>query len=310
MAPAAAERPILVVVTGPTASGKSDLAIDIARRFGSDIISADSRQIYRGIPIGTAAPSPRQLAQVRHHFVATLPLDAYYSAAQFEADVMNLLPSLWAKSPVQVMCGGSMMYVDAVLNGIDELPTISPEVRSFAAKLFADEGIEGVTNKLRRLDPDYLTMADPANHRRLVHALEICIEAGVPYSSLRTGSARKRDFDVVKVAIDRPRPEMFHRINCRVDAMMEAGFEAEARAVYHLRHLNSLNTVGFKEMFTFFDGSMDFVTAVERMKKNTRVYAKKQLTWLKRANDTAMLPPDEAFQRTIQLIEQKQQAQK
>ena len=297
-------RNILVVVTGPTASGKTDLAIDLARHYGSDIISADSRQIYRDIPIGTAAPSAEQLRAVRHHFVGILPLDAYYSAAQYEADVMALLPELWEKSPVQVMCGGSMMYIDAVTRGIDLLPTITPEIRSQAARLLDTEGLEAVISRLEALDPEYLATADRANPRRLVHALEISMQAGVPYSSLRTGTVRERPFHIIKVAPEWPRDALFARINRRVDAMMAAGFADEASSVYHLRHLNSLNTVGFKEMFAAFDGTMDFDTAVARMAKNTRVYAKKQLTWLRRAADTVMLNPATALSNTITLIDQ------
>ncbi len=296
------DRKVLVVITGATASGKTALAIEVARRFGSDIISADSRQIYRGIPICTAVPTPGERAAVRHHFIEILDLDDYYSAACFESDVMKLLPELWEKSPVQVMCGGSMMYIDAVTKGLDQLPTISPEIREYAARLLATSGCDAVIDRLRDLDPGYLKTADIANPRRLVHALEICLEAGVPYSSLRTGTVSKRDFHIIKVAVDHPREVLFDRINRRVDAMIDAGLEREARNVYHMRHLNSLNTVGFKEMFAMFDGTMDRETAIARMAKNTRVYAKKQLTWLKRAGDTLMLSPDKAFDTICQLI--------
>ncbi len=276
------EKPILVVITGPTGSGKTDLSIQLAQRLGCDIISADSRQLFRDIPIGTAAPSPQQLASVTHHFVGTLSLDEYYSAARYEEDVMALLPSMWEKSPYAVMCGGSMMYVDAVTRGIDDLPTVSDSVRRHVMNLYEREGIEGIRATLRNLDPDYLAIADPANHRRLIHAIEISLEAGQPYSSLRTGTVKERPFKTIKMMIDYPRETLFDRINRRVDAMIEAGFIEEARRVYPLRHLNSLNTVGYKEMFASFDGTMTLDTAIERMKKNTRVYAKKQLTWLKR----------------------------
>lgn len=296
---------VLVVITGPTASGKTGFAIEIARRYGSDIISADSRQIYRGIPVCTATPTPEQLEKVRHHFVATLDLTEYYSAACFESDVMALMPSLWERSPVQVMCGGSMMYIDAVIHGIDELPTISPEIRQYAASILGTEGREAVIDRLRSLDPVYLLTADLTNPRRLVHALEICLEAGVPYSSLRRGIVRKRDFEIIKVAADLPRETLFDRINRRVDAMIEAGLEQEARRVYPIRYLNSLNTVGLKEMFAVFDGVMDRDTAIARIAKNTRVYAKKQLTWLRRANDTMMLPPDILLEQTCKLINHK-----
>lgn len=296
------EKPLLVVITGPTGSGKTGLSIKLAQRLGCDIISADSRQLFRDIPIGTAAPTPEQLAAVTHHFVATLALDQYYSAARYEEDVMKLLPQLWEKSPYAVMCGGSMMYVDAVTRGIDDLPTVSDEVRRNVMSLYEREGISGIRARLRNLDPDYLAIADPANHRRLIHAIEISIEAGKPYSSLRTGTVKERPFKIVKMMIDYPREVLFDRINRRVDAMVEAGFIEEARRVYPLRHLNSLNTVGYKEMFAAFDGTMTLDTAIERMKKNTRVYAKKQLTWLKRDQSVIRLNPSNALSDAIRAI--------
>lgn len=282
----------LIVITGPTGSGKSALALQLAKKLNCDIISADSRQIYRDIPITTAAPSESDLSEVRHHFVATLPLEAYYSAAQFETDVMALLPRLFKSSPVQVMCGGSMMYVDAVMRGIDDLPTISPEIRSRCMKLFEDEGLEGVSAMLRKLDPDYAAIVDPANHRRVIHAVEICLEAGVPYSSLRKGAVAERPFDIEAYYIDLPREELFNRINCRVEAMVEAGMVEEVAKVTHLRHLNSLNTVGVKEMLHVIDGDWTLPFAVARLQKNTRVYAKKQLTWLRSRPAITPLSPN------------------
>ena len=286
--------PTLIVITGPTGSGKTSLAIDVASKLGCDIISADSRQIYSGIPIGTAAPTTQQLQAVKHHFISTLNLDQYYSAAQFEEDVMKLLPQLWEKNEYAVMCGGSMMYVDAVTRGIDELPTISTEIREYATSLYRDHGIERLRQELQQLDPKYYKQVDLNNHKRLVHAIEISLQAGVPYSSLRTGAVKSRPFRIVKLAINYSREQLFERINLRVLEMIADGLEQEARSVYHLRHLNSLNTVGYKEMFAYFDGEMDFDTAVARLQKNTRVYAKKQLTWLNKLNDTLMLTPENA----------------
>ncbi len=278
-------RKTLVVVTGPTGSGKTDLAIELAERLGSEIISADSRQMYREIPIGTAAPTPEQLNRVRHHFVGNLSLDDYYSAACFEEEVLALLPHLWKQSDYAIMCGGSMMYIDAVCNGIDQLPTVSDSNRLAALEVYTTGGLDAVKERLAKLDPMYLSTApDLNNHKRLVHALEISMEAGVPYSSLLTGRHAQRPFNIVKLALNPLREILFDRINRRVDIMIEQGLEDEAQSVYNLRHLNSLNTVGYKELFAMFDGSMDRDTAIARIGKNTRVYAKKQLTWLKRDN--------------------------
>ncbi|MBR5332139.1 MAG: tRNA (adenosine(37)-N6)-dimethylallyltransferase MiaA [Muribaculaceae bacterium] len=293
----------LIVVTGPTGSGKTDLAIKLALHYGCHILSADSRQLYREIPIGTAAPTAEQLALVPHHFVGTLSLEDYYSAAQYEEDVMRLLSKLWEENDYVVMCGGSMMYVDAVTKGIDELPTISPEIREKAMAMYQEGGIELLRSTLLKLDPVYYNQVDLNNHKRLVHAIEIIMQAGVPYSSLRTGQVKERPFRIVKMSLDFEREKLFERINRRVDAMVEAGLEQEARSVYHLRHLNSLNTVGYKEMFAYFDGEMDFETAVARIGKNTRVYAKKQMTWYKKDETLHLFSPEGCFEKAIALIE-------
>ena len=262
------------------------MAIEIAERLGTEIVSADSRQIYRDIPIGTAAPDAGQLARVRHHFVGTLGLDEYFSAAQYEAEALEVIAHLHSCHDDVVMCGGSMLYVDAVCKGIDQMPTISTEVREKVLRQYHECGIECIIAQLELLDPDYLKIVDIKNEKRLLHALEICLQAGVPYSSLRTGQVKPRPFKIVKIGLDMPREELFGRINRRVDTMIDAGLVEEARSVYPQRHLNSLNTVGFKEMFAWIDGEMDFITARERIKKNTRVYAKRQLTWY--SKDPAM----------------------
>ena len=272
----------LIVVTGPTASGKTDLAIKFALEHDTEIISADSRQIYKGIPIVTAVPDLSQRAGVTHHLMEALPLDAYYSAAMFEEDALKIARSIWQRRDVAVVCGGSMMYVDALVKGIDELPTVPDSIRLPLMEEWRANGDDWLRDRLKALDPEYYAIVDRANMKRVFHAVEICLAAGTTYSSLRTGKKKDRDFEIEKIVIDMPREQLFDRINRRVLSMVDRGLEEEARRVYSLRHLNSLNTVGLKEMFAYFDGEMDRDTAIARIQKNTRVYAKKQLTWLKK----------------------------
>lgn len=291
----------LVVITGPTGVGKSDTAVWLARELNAEIISADSRQLYRDIPIGTAAPTAEQMAEVKHHFVGTLSLEEYYSAAQFEDDVMQLLPQLFARSPYVVMCGGSMMYVDAVCKGIDNIPTISDEIRREVVERFERDGAEAMREELRRLDPIYYNQVDLKNHKRVIHAVEICLQAGRPYSELRTNSVKQRPFRIVKIGLNLPREQLFDRINRRVEKMIEAGLVDEARRFYPQRHLNSLNTVGYKELFAWMDGTMDYDTAVARIQKNTRVYAKKQLIWYAKDTDMHWFAPSD-HQEILKLV--------
>lgn len=281
----------LVVVTGPTGVGKTAVAIRLARDLGTEIVSADSRQIFRDIPIGTAAPTAEEQAVVKHHFVGILGLEDYYSAAQFEADVLALLPALFEKSDYVVMCGGSMMYVDAVCKGIDELPTISDAVRRDVAERLERDGADAMREELRKLDPVYYNQVDLNNMKRVAHAVEICLEAGRPYSELRTNSVKERPFRIVKIGLNLPREQLFDRINRRVLKMVDEGLVDEVRRVYPLRRLNSLNTVGYKELFAWLDGTMDYDTAVARIQKNTRVYAKKQLTWYAKDPDIRWMEP-------------------
>ena len=292
----------LIVITGPTGVGKTAAAIGLAKHLHCDIINADSRQIYRGIPICTAAPTAEEQAAARHHFVEFKDLDESYNAAQFETDVLQLLPSLWQQGDYVVMCGGSMLYVDAVCRGIDQLPDVTPEVRNAVKQKLQQEGLESLVEELELLDPQYAATIDRKNTSRVCHGVEICRQAGVPYSTLRTGKAKQRDFRIIKLALNIERELLFSRINKRVDRMIEMGLEQEARSVYHLRHLNSLNTVGMKEMFAIFDGTMERHTAIERMKKNTRVYAKKQLTWYRRDPSIIWVTPDQAIDTAINLL--------
>lgn len=275
----------LVVITGPTASGKTKASIEVAKALECSVISADSRQMYADIPIATAAPTQEERAAVAHYFVGNLPLDAYYSAACFEEDVMNLLADLFKQSDYAVMCGGSMLYVDAVTKGIDEMPTISDEVRNRVAELLDTEGSDGLLARLKLSDPEYYEVVDWKNTKRVAHALEIIYESSQTYTSFRTGRTKTRNFRILKFAIGMPREVLFERISARVSAMIDAGLESEIRNVEPLRGLNSLNTVGVKEMFDYFDGKLTLEEAKEKIARNTRVFAKKQLTWLKKDGD-------------------------
>lgn len=283
----------LIIVTGPTASGKSALAVELAGALGCEIISADSRQIYKGIPIATAAPTPEQLMAVAHHLVGFLPLDAYYSASRFAEDASALLPDLFARGGGRaIVCGGSMMYIDALTEGLDDLPTISEGTRTHVLRLYEAGGIEAIRSELRLLDPAYYEAVDLSNPRRIIHAIEVTLEAGLPYSSL-IGRAERRDpgYDIVRLAINWPREELFARIASRTAMMIADGLEEEVRSVAPLRHLNSLNTVGAKEMLAYLDGIFTLDEATAKIARNTRVYAKKQLTWMRRYPDLTLLDP-------------------
>lgn len=272
----------LFVLLGPTAVGKTETALSIAQLLPTPIINADSRQIYKDIPIGTAAPTVEQMQMVRHYFVGTLALDEYYSAAEYERHVWELLPTLYKERPYALLSGGSMLYIDAVCNGIDDIPTVEPETRTLMRQRLRDEGLERLCAELRLLDPTYYAKADLHNTQRIVHALEICYQTGRPYSSFLSSTAKERPFDIIKIGLQRERADLFDRINHRTLQMLEQGFEQEARRVYPLRHLNSLNTVGYKEMFRYISGEWTLEQAAEKIQRNTRVYAKKQMTWFKR----------------------------
>ena len=275
----------LIVVLGPTGVGKTEYALTLAEKHGCPIINADSRQIYKDIRIGTAAPTAAQTSRVKHYFVQTLELTEYYSAAQFEAEVIDLLTQLFELHDVVVMTGGSMMYIDAVTKGIDEIPTIEDDVRKSLQERYALEGIDNLLAELRMLDSQYYSEVDLKNHKRIIHALEVCYQTGKPYSSFRTSTVKQRFFEIEKIGLRRTREDLFSRINARVDQMMADGLLEEARRVYPLRHLNSLNTVGYKELFRVISGEWKLPMAVERIKKNTRVYAKKQMLWFSKDSD-------------------------
>lgn len=276
----------LKVIVGPTGVGKTEYALREAELLGCPIINADSRQLYRDIPIGTAAPTAEEQARVRHYFVGTLALDEYYSAAQYEHDVLQLLGELFQKHDTVVLTGGSMMYVDAVCKGIDDIPTVDAETRSLLAARYADEGLEPLVKELRLLDPEYYAQCDIRNHKRVIHALEICYMTGRTFTSFRTGKHATRPFRIEKTALLREREKLFSRINQRVGLMVEKGLIEEAHRVLPHRNCNSLNTVGYTELFKYFDGEWTLDFALEKIRRNTRVYAKKQITWLKKDSQT------------------------
>lgn len=272
----------LIVITGPTAVGKTELCIHIAKRFGIPIINADSRQIYRELRIGTATPTEEQLEAVKHYFVGTISIDDYYNASMYEQEVLQLLDEQFKHSPIQLLTGGSMMYIDAVCNGIDDIPTIREDIREEMKRRYEQEGLEALCTDLRRLDPEHYEVVDRKNYRRVIHALEICYQTGKTYTSFRKQEKKQRPFQIVKIGLHRDREELYHRINQRVDQMMAEGLLDEVRSLSDKRCNNALNTVGYKEMFTYLDGTWTLDEAVERMKGNTRRYARKQLTWFKR----------------------------
>ncbi len=276
---------ILIVLLGPTGVGKTELSLELAEHFGSEIISCDSRQFYHQMHIGTAAPEECQLSRVPHHFVNFLSVEEYYSASLFERDVLSLLPSLFKKNPVSFMTGGSMLYIDAICKGIDDIPDTDPAVRKKYIDLYEKEGIEGLRLALRMLDPKHYATVDLQNPRRIMRALEISVTTGRPYSSFLTASPRERDFRIIKAGVNRSREELFERINRRVDNMIASGLEEEARQLYHYKGLNALNTVGYRELFSWFDGEITREKAIELIKRNTRRYAKKQLTWWAKDKD-------------------------
>lgn len=285
----------LIVILGPTGVGKTEVCLRVAEHFHIPVINADSRQLYREIPIGTAAPTPSQLSRVRHYFVGTHSINDYYSASLFEQDVLQLLNKLWDESNMNIalMSGGSMMYVDAVCNGIDDIPTVNDTIRNDMKERFAKEGLDALCEELRQLDPEYYEIVDQNNYRRVIHALEIIHQSGKTYTSFRTNKKKERPFRVLKIGLNRPREELYDRINRRVDQMVANGLVEEARRMYPHRANNALNTVGYKELFKAFDGDWTMDEAIERIKGNTRRYCRKQLTWYKRDTAVHWFSPDD-----------------
>lgn len=283
----------LIVITGPTAVGKTQLCLDIARHFDIPIINADSRQIYKELSIGTAKPTDAEMQGIKHYFVGTLSLHDYYSASLFEQQVLEVLEDLFKTSNYALMSGGSMMYIDAVCDGIDDIPTIDDITRETMKRRLEEEGLEKLCEELQRLDPEYYAIVDRQNPKRVVHALEICTMTGKTYTSFRKREKKQRPFKIIKIGLNRDRDELYHRINVRVDQMMQQGLLKEAESVYALRKQNALNTVGYKELFIYLEGQWPLEEAIERIKGNTRRYARKQLTWYKKDPNIRWFHPDQ-----------------
>lgn len=282
----------LIVLVGPTGVGKTELSLNIAEAYNSPIISADSRQLYSDLKIGTAAPTAEQMKRVKHYFVGTLQLTDYYSAAQYEMEVVKVLDSLFQEKNTILLTGGSMMYVDAVCKGIDDIPTVDNDTREMMMEKYEKQGLEQLCNELKLLDPEYYSIVDLKNPKRVIHALEICYMTGKTYTSFRTGNKKERPFNIIKIGLSREREELYERINKRVDIMIEEGLIDEVKSVYEHKNLNSLNTVGYKEIIKYLDGEWDLQFAIEKIKQNSRIYSRKQMTWFKRDEEIKWFHPD------------------
>lgn len=283
----------LVVILGPTGVGKTELCLSLAEHFGTPIINADSRQVFKELPIGTAAPTAEQRKRVRHYFVGCLSVNDYYSASMFETDVMTLLDELFKTHETVIMSGGSMMYIDAVCNGIDDIPTVDDDTRSTIKRQYDQYGLEPLSEELAQLDPEYFNIVDKKNPKRIIHALEICRMTGKTYTSFRVHKQKDRPFDIIKIGLNREREELYSRIDRRADQMVAAGLKAEARQVFKYKGVNALNTVGYKELFSYFEGTMTLDEAVMKIKYNTHKYCRKQLTWFKRDPMVRWFSPDD-----------------
>ncbi len=290
------------MLVGPTGVGKTDISLTLAKRLGCDIVSCDSRQMFREMRIGTAAPTDEQLAEVKHHFVACRSIDEPYSAGQFELDAIPVIEAEIARTGSALLTGGSMLYADAICRGIDDLPTIDDETRQSVAEFYEHHGIEGIRRRLRQLDPEHYAEVDLKNAKRMMHALEVMQMTGRKFSELRTNRVKERSFDIVKIGLNRPRAELYERINQRTLQMMEQGLEQEAHGLFPFRHLNALNTVGYKELFNYFDGTWTHDYAIGMIQQNTRRYAKKQLSWFGRDPEIKWFHPDER-EKIIDLID-------
>lgn len=295
------------MLIGPTAVGKTDTSIAVAQHFNTEIVSADSRQFFKEMTIGTAVPEPEQLAAVPHHFMQHLSIQDYYSSYDFEQDAIALAIRLFEKKDIVLLTGGSMLYIDAVCKGIDDIPTISSEIRDKVEADFQNKGLGHLQEQLKTLDPDFYQQIDLCNPKRVLHAVEVCLQAGKPYSQLRKNKAKERPFQIVKIGLDRDRAELYSRINMRVDLMIAQGLEEEARELHPYKGVNALKTVGYKELFGYFEGSYDKQEAIRLIKRNSRHYAKRQLSWFRRDEETRWFHPQE-IDKIIAYIAEKQRA--
>ena len=293
----------LLLILGPTGVGKTELSLRVAEHFGSPILSCDSRQVFRAIPIGTAAPTAEEQARVKHYFVATRDLEEDYNAGQYERDAIALMEELFLTHDTLVMTGGSMLYADAVCYGLDDLPAVPETIRRQVQQAYENQGLAWLQSEVQRLDPDYWNEVDQQNPARLIHCVELCLTTGKPYSSLRTATTKNRPFRILKIGLERPREELYDRINRRVEQMIADGLIEEAKAVYPLRRLNSLQTVGYRELFAHFDGEYDLARAIELIQQNSRHYAKRQMTWFRRDKTIHWLNANETYEKNIHLID-------
>ncbi len=292
----------LIVLTGPTGIGKTTVGINIAQHFNTEIVSSDSRQIFKELRIGTAVPNKNELAAVKHHFIHSHTITENYNASKYETEAMQLLEKLFQQKDIIVLVGGSMLYIDAICKGIDIMPDVDPEIRNSLNVQLKKEGIESLRLQLKKQDPDYYKIVDLKNPSRIIHALEICLMTGKPYSSFRSKTNKKRPFSIIKVGLNCDRKILHNRINKRVDLMIKMGLEKEAKSVYQQKHLNSLNTVGYRELFAFFDGEIPIEKAIELIKRNSRRYARKQLTWFRKDKKMKWFEPKQT-EEIIEYIE-------
>ena len=288
--------PTLLVLLGPTGVGKTNISLQLAEYFNCPIVSCDSRQFYRELKIGTAAPTKGQLARVKHYFIGTHSIHDEYNAGQYEYDTIQLLDELFQKHKIVLLVGGSMMYIDAVCKGMDDIPTVDADTREFWQAQFADKGLAFIQDELKSLDPLHYSQVDIQNPKRIIHALEICSITGRPYSELLTGKSKERNFNILKIGLNRPRPELYERINSRVDEMMNEGLLNEAEQFYQFKRMNTLNTVGYKEIYDYMDGNCTLDFAISKIKQDSRRYAKRQMTWFNRDTNINWFHPEEEKQ--------------